>query len=108
VVELVRPELLTLRALPEIVRGVVGEPGIAEAQRPAMGVGRQPLERERAGDEEHRVAGGEDRLAAHVSFAALASAGPALGTPSGWSSSVKRMSSGSSSVTRLTVWRMPR
>ena len=49
-VELVRPQVLALRAQPVVVRRVVGEAGRAEAQRAAVRVRRQPLERERAGD----------------------------------------------------------
>ena len=47
-------------------------------------------------------------LRAHLNLAAVASSAAIGAAPSGWAISVKRMSSGSSSVTRLTVWRMPR
>ena len=74
----------------------------------AVGVRREPLEHEGAGDEQAGVARRQEDLGAHVSLAADASSPAIAATPSGWSSSVKRMSSGSSSVTRLTVWRIPR
>ena len=51
-VELVRPQLLALRAEPVVVRLVVVEAGGSEAQRAPVRVRRQPLEREGAAGEE--------------------------------------------------------
>ena len=83
VVELVRPQVLAFRALPVVVVVVVGEAGGAVAQRAAVRVRRQPLQHERAGDEQPGVAGGEEHLGRHVSLAAVASSradrGDALG-----------------------------
>src|SRR5215211_6897397 len=107
VVELVRPQVLTLRALPVVVLVVVGEARGPIAQRAAVRVGRQPLDHRRGEQEEAGVASDEDDLRAHGVFAAAASSPPVAATPSGSTISVKRMSSGSSRVTRLTVCRMP-
>ena len=107
VVDLVRPQVLALRAAPVIVLGVVLEAGGAVAQRAAVGVHRQPLEHAGGDQQEDRVARGEDRFGRHdVVFAAAASS-PIVATPAGSWISVNRMSSGSSSVVRLTVWRIP-
>ena len=65
VVELVRPEVLALRALPVVVRLVVGEAGGPVAQRAAVRMRRQPLQHERAGHEQAGVAGGQQDLRAH-------------------------------------------
>ena len=108
VVELVRPQVLALGAAPVVQLLVVGEAGGAEAQRAPVGVRRQPVERHRHQEQEHGVAAAQKRLGAPVSLAAVASCSPIDGTPSGSDTSVKRMSSGSSSVTRDTVWRIPR
>ena len=107
-VERMRPEVLPLRALPVVVHGVVGEAGGAVAERAPVRVRREPLEREGAAREEAGVAGRQQDFRPHASLAAAASSSPAALIPSGWYTSVKRMSSGSSSVTCLTVWRIPR
>ena len=86
-----------------IKRVVVGEARCAEAQRAPMRVGRKPLENERAEREQGRVSGCQQDLPVHLSLAAAASAPPTASTPSGCSTTVKRMSSGSSRVMRLTV-----
>ncbi len=68
---------------------------------------RQPLEHAGGGQQEDRVPRGEDRFGRHgVVFAAAASS-PILATPAGSWISVNRMSSGSTRVMRLTVWRIP-
>ena len=108
VVELVRPQLLALGALPVIVLLVVGEARGPVAQRAPVRVRREPLDRGRRREQEDGVAAREDRLRAHVSLAAVASSALSASTPAGAATSVKRMSSGSSSVTRVTVWRIPR
>ena len=108
VVELVRPQVLALGALPVIERLVIGEARRAVAQRAPMRVGREPLENERPEREQGRVSRRQQDLGVHVTFAAAASASPSASTPAGCSITVNRMSSGSSRVTRLTVWRIPR
>ena len=103
VVDLVRPQVLALRAAPVVVLGVVLEAGGAVAQRAAVRVHRQPLEHAGGDEQEDRVPRGEDRFGRHgVVFAAAASS-PIVATPAGSWISVNRMSSGSSSVVRLTV-----
>ena len=102
-VELVRPEMLPLGALPVVVLLVVGEARRPVPQRAPVGVRGEPLEHDRSDEQEARVTGDEHHLRAHVSFAAVASSPAIPATPSGSEISVKRMSSGSSSVTRLTV-----
>ena len=97
--------MVALGAVPVVVRLVVGEARGAVAQRAAVRVRGEPLEHERGEHEQRCVAGGEDDLGRHVNRAAVASSSPGSVTPD---SSVKRMSSGSSSVTRFTVWRTPR
>ena len=72
-------------------------------ERAPVRVGGQPLEREGAAGQERRIARGEDDLRVHTSLAAAASSSPIAATPAGSSTSVKSMSSGSSSVTRFTV-----
>ena len=108
VVELVRPEVLPLGAEPVVERRVIAEARRSEAERPPVCVRREPLERERTRDEEGGVAGGDDDFGAQVSLAAAASASLIAASPPGSRTSVNRMSSGSSSVTCLTVCRMPR
>ena len=86
-----------------VVVGVVGEPGGPVAQRASMGMGRKPLEQERPADQRQGVGGGERGLDAHRVLAAAASTSEGGSMPLGSVISVKRMSSGSSSVTRLTL-----
>src|SRR4029450_8348348 len=107
VIVFVEPQVLTLRTDPCILLLAVLEPRRAIAERAPVRVCGEPLEDERAPDESPRVASGDDRLGAHVTFAAAASSPLTAASPLGWVTSVKRMSSGSSSVTRLTVWRIP-
>jgi hypothetical protein len=106
-IERVRPEELALRTLPMVVHVVVREPGRAEPKSAAMGVCGEPLERERPDREAGRIGRGEHDLRSHTSLAAAASSSPAVLIPAGSRTSVKRLS-GSSSVTCLTVWRIPR
>ena len=59
VVELVRPEVLAFRALPVVLRLVVGEAGGPVAERAAVRMRRQPFQHERAGHEQGGVAGAQ-------------------------------------------------
>ena len=83
VVELVRPEVLAFRALPVVLSRVVGEAGGAVAQRSAVRVRGQPLEPERAGQQQGGVAGGQYDLWVHLSLAAVASSASIGAAPSG-------------------------
>src|SRR5262249_47406638 len=103
-VELVRPEVLALRAEPVIVRLVVGEAGGAEAEGAPMCMRREPLERKGGNDQSAGVGRCEHDLAVHTSLADAASSSAAASIPAGWTISVKRMPPSSSpSVTFLTV-----
>ena len=107
VVELVGPEVLALGADPHVVIVVVLEAGGPVAQRAPVGMCRQPFEQAGAHQKRERVGGREQCLGAHVTLAAAASSELTSAPPSAASTSVKRMSSGSSRVTRLTVCRTP-
>src|SRR5215208_4314381 len=107
-VEVMGPQVLALRATPVVELLVVGESGAAITERAPVRMGGEPFEERGGAEQEGAVSGDHQGFRAHVNRAAEASSAPAFGTPSGWSTSVKRMSSGSSSVTRSTVWRMPR
>ncbi len=108
VVEVMWPQVLALGAAPVVAVGVVDEAGGAEAERASVRVRRKPFEEECGEQQEARIAGRENGFRAHVILAAAASSARIPAVPSGSWISVKRMSSGSSSATRLTVWRMPR
>ena len=107
VVEFVGPEVLALGADPDVMVGVVVESGGAVAQRAPVGVCRQPLQHAGRDEQGERVARREQGLRAHLTLAAAASSELTPPHGSGSSISVNRMSSGSSRVTRLTVWRIP-
>ena len=77
VVDLVRPEVLTLGAAPVVVVLVVGEAGGPVAQRAPVRVGGQPLEDERPEDQRRRVDRGQDDFGPHAMRAAVASSAPA-------------------------------
>lgn len=98
VVVLEGPEMLALRALPGVQVRVVVKAGDAEAQGAAVSVAGEGVDREGGAEEKAGVGRGEQCFrpdAAHEPGAAWGSAGSVI--------SVKRMSSGSSSVTRGTV-----
>ncbi len=96
------PEMLALRALPGVQVRVVVEAGHAQAQRAAVRMAGKRVDCHGGAEEEASVGRGEQ------SFRADAAHDPGAGwAPAGSVISVKRMSSGSSSVTRGTVWRMP-
>jgi hypothetical protein len=101
-VEFVRPEVLALGTQPVVVGLVVDEAGGAVAQRAAVRVCGEPLERERRRGQRRRVDEREEGFGRHVILAAVASSSPKALTPSGSRTSVKRRS-GSPSVTCLTV-----
>jgi hypothetical protein len=100
-VALVRPEVLTFGALPGVETAVV-----AEARRPitlgtAMRMTRESVQRPRSDEEEERVRAEDEGLRVHLVQ------GRPSGMPAGSVISVKRASSGCSSVMRGTVWRTP-
>ena len=93
VVGLVGPQVLALGAVPGVGVLVVGEACGPVAQRAAVGVGGQPLEDERDGDQEtrHSRRRGAPRRSRQP-FAAVASSPSCAARPLAAASSVKRMS----------------
>ena len=91
-----RPEHLVLRADPRVMLRVVTEPRGAEALRPALDMLGRPVQ-DGGEDEQHDGVATDQRdlrIHAHYSSPAPVATGSRI--------SVNRMSSGSSSVTRLT------
>jgi hypothetical protein len=101
VVVLVQPQVLALGAFPRVEVLVVAEARGAVALAAAVRVAREQVEAGGKPEQEERVARRE------YDFGVERAQAWASGASTGSVISVKRISSGSSSVTCLTVWRTP-
>jgi hypothetical protein len=97
VIGLVAAQVLALRTFPRVLVGVVGEAGRPVPLRACVGVARKEFHADRDGEQEDRV--GVRHQGLGVNLVHVCSAGARTGSVT----SAKRISSGSSSVTRGTV-----